>query len=216
MEDQDPARSFLADLPRPRAELFDCHILTRKSTEVAPIEIDLSDVPSPHSLRNRLGRVLWTVVWLLLFRPSPRPFHGWRRCLLRIFGARIGWGCHPHASVRIWAPWNLEMGDYSTLAPFVDCYCVDRIKIGPHATVSQYSYLCSASHDILHPQLRLITAPIEVGAKAWVCADVCIGPGVAVGEGAVVGVRSTVLSDVAPWTVVAGSPAAYVRDRAVS
>jgi putative colanic acid biosynthesis acetyltransferase WcaF len=56
--------------------------------------------------------------------------------------------------------------------------------------------------------MPLIVAPIVIGSNAWVAADVFVGPGVTVGEGAVVGARSTVIHDVAPWTVVAGSPAA--------
>ena len=105
------------------------------------------------------------------------------------------------------------MGDHSCLAPEVDCYCVAPIKIGAHATVSQYSYLCTASHDIEHPQMPLVTAPIIIGDGAWITADVFIAPGVTIGEGAVVGARSSVFSDVPPWTVVAGNPAGFLKQR---
>jgi putative colanic acid biosynthesis acetyltransferase WcaF len=177
------------------------------------MRVDVSNCPSPHSLRNRLGRVLWAFVWALFYRPSPKVFHGWRRFLLRLFGAQIGKGSHPHASVRVWAPWNLKMGDHSCLSHFVDCYCVAPITIGAHATVSQYSYLCTASHDIEDPHLALVTAPIVIGEGAWITADVYIGPGVTVGDGAVVGARSSVFKDVPPWTVVAGNPAREMRKR---
>ena len=133
------------------------------------------------------------------------------RFLLRLFGAKIAPHAHPHPSAKIWAPWNLEMGEYSCLSHEVDCYCVDRIKIGPHATVSQYSYLCTATHDIEHPHMPLVTAPIEIGAGAWVTADVFVGPGVTIGEGAVIGARSSVFRDVPPWTVAAGNPAREIR-----
>lgn len=165
------------------------------------------------SWRNRLGRVVWGAVWLLLYRLSPRPLHAWRRLLLRLFGARVGRGAHPYPSAKIWAPWNLDMGSGSCLADDVDCYCVDRVTLGAHATVSQYSYLCTASHDFEDPAMPLVTAPIVIGAKAWVAADVFVGPGVTVGEGAVVGARASVFRDVPPWTVVAGNPAAAMRQR---
>jgi putative colanic acid biosynthesis acetyltransferase WcaF len=155
---------------------------------------------------SRARRVAWKIVWLLLYRPSPRPFHAWRRLLLRAFGARIAAGAHPYAAARIWAPWNLTMAVNSCLSDDVDCYCVAPITIGPFATVSQYSYLCSASHDYRDPTMPMVLAPIDIGAEAWVAADVFIGPGVAIGEGAVVGARSTVTHDVPAWTVVAGSP----------
>ena len=157
--------------------------------------------------------MLWGGVWLLFYRPSPKPLHFWRRFLLRLFGARIGSHAHPHASARIWAPWNLEMGDYSCLSHYVDCYCVALIKIGAHATVSQYSYLCTASHEIEAADMPLVTASIQIGEGAWIAADVFVGPGVKIGEGAVVGVRSTVLKDVEPWTVVAGNPAQFIKRR---
>jgi len=175
--------------------------------------VDVSKCVSRHSWRNKSGRALWAIVWRLLFLPTPKVLHGWRRFLLRMFGATIGPGVHVHPSVRIWAPWNLEMGEHSCLAPRVDCYCVERICIGEHATVSQYTFLCTASHDYRQPHLPLVTAPITIGAGVWVCADVFVGPGVQIGDGAVVAARSTVVRDVTPWTVNAGNPARMLKAR---
>jgi len=169
--------------------------------------------PSPHSFRNKLGRTAWGVIWLVLFRPSPKPLHGWRRMLLRLFGARLGHQATVHASVRIWAPWNLEMGDHSCLSPGVDCYAVDRIRIGARATVSQYSFLCTAGHDPDSADMTLVTAPITIGDHAWVAADAFVGPGVSIGEGAVVGTRASVFKDVPAWTIVVGNPARPLRQR---
>jgi putative colanic acid biosynthesis acetyltransferase WcaF len=169
--------------------------------------------PSPHSRANQLMRVFWRTVWLLAYRPSPKIFHGWRRFLLRIFGAKIAKDAYPHPSVKIWAPWNLEMGPHSSLGPDVDCYCVDKVIIGAGATVSQYSFLCAATHDYRDRCMPLVTAPILIGERAWVAADVFIGPGVTIGEGAVVGARSSVYRNVEPWTVVGGNPASILKRR---
>lgn len=169
--------------------------------------------PSPHTRSNRAVRALWSLVWLLLFRPSPKPLHSWRRCLLRLFGSRLGHGVVVHASARVWAPWNLEMGDHSSLGPFVDCYCVDRICLGRCVTVSQYSFLCAASHDIEAPDMPLITAPIVLCDHVWIAADAFVAPGVTVGEGAVVAARTSVFRAVPAWTVVAGNPAKTLRLR---
>jgi putative colanic acid biosynthesis acetyltransferase WcaF len=106
------------------------------------------------------------VAWTILFRPSPRIFNGWRRTLLRFFGGRIGRGVVLRPSARIWAPWNLEMGPYSTLGDQVDCYSVDAIRIGAYATVSQYGFLCASSHDPDSPDMTLTTAPIVIGDHA--------------------------------------------------
>lgn len=169
--------------------------------------------PRQLTLANKLLRLLWRTVWVLLFRPSPQMFHGWRRFLLRLFGAKVGRGTVVYPTTQVWAPWNLNVGDHSCLSHFVDCYCVDKVNIGHKATVSQYSYLCTASHDYNDPAMPLITASITIENNAWVTADVFVGPGVTIGEGAVVGARSTVTKDIMPWTVVAGSPPKLVAHR---
>lgn len=175
--------------------------------------VDRSRATSPFSRRQQLARAVWEVVWRVFFRSSPRWLHGWRRWLLRMFGARIGRGARIYPTARIWAPWQLELGDFSCVGPEVDCYCVAPIRLGSHAVVSQYSYLCSASHDIGLPNLPLVMAPIVIGEGAWVAADVFVGMGVTIGAGAVVGARASVFKEVAPWTVVGGNPARFLKVR---
>lgn len=170
--------------------------------------------PAHITLKNRIARLMWSVVCNTLYRFSPAIIHGWRRFLLRCFGAQVGAGAHPYPGAKIWAPWNLTMEKDSCLADNVDCYCVAPIRIGAGATVSQYSYLCAASHDYHSPAMPLIVAAIVIESRAWVAADVFVGPGVKIGEGSVVGARSTVLSDVEPWSVVVGSPAKGIGKRA--
>ncbi|MET7318959.1 hypothetical protein ABZX83_27055, partial [Streptomyces thermoviolaceus] len=55
------------------------------------------------NLSNRLRRAVWGVAYVLLFRFSPRPLHGWRALLLRSFGAKLGPHVHVYPRVRIWA-----------------------------------------------------------------------------------------------------------------
>ena len=171
--------------------------------------------PSQHSFRNKLARALWQVVWALLFRPSPRLCFGWRRALLRAFRADIGKGAKIMPSARIWAPWNLTIKEHGAIGEHVDCYNVAPITIGSHATVSQYAHLCAATHDITHPNMRLVTAPITIRDAAWVCAGAFVSMGVTVEEGAVCGARAVVVKDVPPWTVVAGNPAQEIKTREI-
>jgi putative colanic acid biosynthesis acetyltransferase WcaF len=176
----------------------------------------LSKVASSHSLRSRVVRRWWNLVWLLLFRPTPVAFFGWRRFLLRVFGADLSKTCVIYPSVKIWAPWNLTMKASSCLADYVDCYCVAPIFIGENATVSQYTFLCTASHDYTKRDMPLIAKNIVVASRAWVCADVFVGPGVVIGEGAVVLARSVAVHDLEPWSVCAGHPAKKIKDRQYS
>jgi putative colanic acid biosynthesis acetyltransferase WcaF len=177
--------------------------------------VDVSHVPSAHSVRNRIGRALWGVVWLILFRCSPRTLHRWRNLLLRLFGANVDKTAVVYPSARIWAPWNLSMGPHSCLADDVNCYNLTRIVIGAHSVVSQSSYLCGGTHDFERPNLPLITAPIVIEDQVWIAADVFVGPGVTIGQGAVVGARSSVFGDLPPWKVCVGSPAKPIKDRVI-
>lgn len=165
------------------------------------------------STNNRLARALWAIVYLFLFRPSPRVFHAWRAFLLRCFGAKIGSSVRVYSSARIWAPWNLTMQDGSCLGEYVDCYSVAGIVLQKNAVVSQYSFLCAASRDISSLEKPLVVGEITIGENAWVAADAFVGPGISIGEGAVVSARASVFKDVESWTVVGGNPAVFIKQR---
>jgi putative colanic acid biosynthesis acetyltransferase WcaF len=167
------------------------------------------------TLSIQVRRILWTCVCFLLYRPTPNVMHAWRRFVLRMFGATIGRGAHPYPRARIWAPWNLRMGIGSCLANDVDCYNVAEIFIDDGATVSQYAFLCSASHDFRDANMPLIAAPIAIHRRAWVTACAFVGPGVQVGEGAVIGACSVVTNHVEPWSIVVGNPARRTGTRVI-
>ena len=105
------------------------------------------------------------------------------------------------------------MGDHSTIAPDVDCYCAGPISIGSHSTVSQYSYLCGASHDFEMSNMPLEVGKIVIGPQVWIAADVFVGPNVEIGEGTVVGARSSVMRSLPGWKLCVGTPARPIRDR---
>lgn len=178
------------------------------------LRIDLSNYHDRLSLSNKLLRMVWNMVYWILFRPAVGPqFYKWRILLLRSFGGDVDWSAHVYASAKIWAPWNLVMKRNACLASSVDCYNVDKVIVGESAVISQKVYLCTASHNITDPLHPLITAPITIEDQAWVAADAFVGMGVTVGEGAVVGARAVVVKDVAPWTVVGGNPARFIKKR---
>lgn len=165
------------------------------------------------SFRNRIARLLWGMVYLFFFRYSPRPLHGWRRILLRFFGASIGKGVHVYPGVRIWAPWNLEIDDYSGVGDGVQLYSQGLIKIGKYVVVSQGTYLCAGTHDYREPGFPLITKPIHIEDHVWVAAEAFIHPGITIGEGTVVGARSVVNRSLPSWKVCSGNPCIILKDR---
>ena len=166
------------------------------------------------SLYNKSYRFIWNLCYIFLFRPfTPKIFNKWRILLLKIFGSKICWSSGVYASSKIWAPFNLKLGKNSWLGPYTIVYNVDMISIKDNVVVSQYSYLCTASHDFENTLFPLIHRKIEINNHVWVGADVFIGMGVVLGEGSIVGARSSVFKDIESNTIVGGNPAKFIKYR---
>ncbi len=166
------------------------------------------------SLQHRLFRLAWNITWALLGKWTPVPLHGWRRLLLVTFGAKLAPTARIYPHTSIWFPPNLTMGNHSVMGPGVMCYNMDRVSIGDYAIISQRAHLCGGTHDPDDPHFQLVPKPICVGDKAWVAAEAFVGPGVTLGEGAVLGARGVCVKNLAAWTIHAGNPSRYLRDRA--
>ena len=160
--------------------------------------------PGHVALSVKAKRAVWNVVCFCLFRPFPtKIFRPWRIFLLKLFGA-------------IWAPWNLQMGHRACLGPDVICYNQDTVLLEDDVVVSQYSYLCTASHDVDMLNTAddsLITAPIWIREKAWIGSKAFIGLGVCIGKAAVVGATASVYKSVEDYLVVGGNPAKIIKKR---
>lgn len=151
--------------------------------------------------------------WSALARWTPATFNAWRVFLLRLFGAEIGCGADVASSARIWLPRHLRLGECSTLGPDVDCYNMDIVEIGSGTVISQRAVLCGGTHDITDVAFPLITRRIKIGCRAWIAAEAFVGPGVAVGDGAVLGARGCAFSPLDAWTIYAGNPARAIGPR---
>ena len=113
-------------------------------------------------------------------------------------------------------PWNLEMHDFACLASGVDCYNAAPVVLEAYVTVSQRAYLCTASHNISSTSHEQVASPIIIRKRSWVAAEAFVGPGVTIGEGAIVGARAAVFRDVEPWSVVGGNPAKFLKKRVIN
>ncbi len=165
------------------------------------------------SLANKAARVLWALAWLVLCRWTPPPLWGWRRAVLRLFGARLGAQTRVYGSTRVWLPANLELGDGAVLGRRVNCYNQGHIAIGARAVVSQDASLCASTHRVEDPAFPLVLRPIRIGADAWIAAEAFVGPGVTVGDGAVLGARGVAMRDLEPWSYYSGNPAELLKPR---
>jgi putative colanic acid biosynthesis acetyltransferase WcaF len=168
---------------------------------------------SPWTFRQNMVRALWMVTSKVLFRPSFHNWYGWRRLLLRMFGATIGRDVRIRPTVHIEIPWNLDIREGAVVGDWAILYSLGPITIGRRAVVSQYAHLCAGTHDYHYRDFPLLRPPIIVGDGAWIAADAFVGPNVTVGAGTVVGARSSVFKDLPPNVVAVGNPAVPVKRR---
>jgi len=181
-------------------------------TSMPSNEVKQNRSASKYSGKEKLLRVLW-MAGRLVFRLSPRPCFGFRRWWLRLFGAQVGSQVHIYPSAHIYFPWNLSIGDWSSIGEWALIYNLGRVTIGAKSTVSQRVHVCAGTHDYRDPTMPLLKPPVSIGDNVWVCADAFVGPGVKLGDGAVIGARAVVVKDVEAWTVVAGNPARVIKRR---
>ena len=167
------------------------------------------------SLGNRLTRVVWIAAWLVLARYTPPPLHAWRRLILRAFGARVGKGARVHASVSVWLPANLDLGENVLIGPGARIYNQGAITIGARTVISQRAHLCASTHDIHDPNFQLVLRPITIGAGCWVAAEAFVGPGVTMNDGAVLGARAALFDHAEADGVYSGNPASLRKPRAL-
>ena len=171
---------------------------------------------SEYSTGQKIRRQLWRWTEVAVFRWSPRVAFGWRRWVLRRFGASVGDGVKVEPSVTFFDPALATLEDHVVIGDGVDFYNVGPIRIGRATMVSRYARLCSGSHDFRSPSFDLLKPPIDIGSDVWICAGAFVGPGVTVGDRAVVGAHAVVMRDVPATSIVAGNPGRVVGDRDTS
>lgn len=178
-------------------------------------KLDAFTLPKNFRGRSSIIVQLWWVVQSTIFSCSPQAMYGWRRFLLRLFGAKIGSDVIIRPSARITYPWKLSVGDNSWIGDDVVLYSLAQISISNNAVISQGSYLCTGSHDYQAESFDIYAEPITIEAEAWVATDVFIAPGVAVGRGAVIASRSSVYKNMPEGMICMGCPAIPIKPRLV-
>lgn len=175
------------------------------------VSVDLTQSKSAWSLKIKFLRMSWFLLGFVFY--LPKQFSLARVLLLRLYGAKIGKACLVCANVKIWMPWNLELGDYVAIGKGVEIYNFGKVSIGNQSLISQRSFLCTASHDYTHPHYPLIWKNIEIGSQCWLAAEAYVGPGVKIGDGSIIGARSVVTKNIPDWQVCAGNPCKIIKER---
>lgn len=165
-----------------------------------------------YSWPEQCRRVLWTVGEYAI-RLSPRPCFGWRRMVLRLFGAKVGQAVNFYSSTRFHMPWNVEIGDWAAIGEDAFIYNLGKVYIGAGASVAYRAHICAGTHDFSDPALPLLKPPVTIEDNAWIGTEAFIGPGVTVCKGAIVGARAVVMKDVPAMHIVGGNPARQIGVR---
>lgn len=114
---------------------------------------------------------------------------------------------------------NVSVGSGSLLmCACAPIYIGDNVMFGPCVTVitgdHRMDYVGKYLIDVRGPdKLPENDQPVIFEGDNWIGANATILKGVTVGEGAVVAAGAVVTKNVAPYTVVGGVPAVYLKDR---
>ena len=176
------------------------------------LDISKNRSAQKYSRKEMLIRILWGF-GKILFKLTPRPCFGLRAWLLRVYGAQLGKNFRTYASTQIYYPWNLMVGDDTSLGEWTLIYNLGPITIGSRTTVSQRAHLCAGTHDYNDPAMPLLKPPITIGNEVWICADVFVGPNVQIADRAIIGAASAVFRNVGKSLVVGGNPAEFLAKR---
>lgn len=176
-------------------------------------ELKIFKLPKNFRGRNAVVVQSWWFIQFIFFKNSPQFLYGFRRFLLRLFGAKIGRKVVIRPSARITYPWKLTIGDYAWIGDEVVLYSLGEIEIGANTVISQRSYICTGSHNYLKLDFPIFTKKVTIEEECWLATDVYIAPGVTIGKGTVVGARSSVYKDLPENKICMGSPAKIIRAR---
>lgn len=154
-----------------------------------------------------LRRWYWNWIGSLLFRVSFHNWYGVRRVLLRLAGARVSSSFRARPTSLILDPWGLVAGRETAVGDRAVLDCTNGISLGDFVTISQHALLWTTSSP------EVTGGPIRVENDGWVSTEAFVGPGVVVGEGAILGARSAARTSLAPWTIFGGDPASALKSR---
>ncbi|MEL6920974.1 MAG: WcaF family extracellular polysaccharide biosynthesis acetyltransferase [Pseudomonadota bacterium] len=178
------------------------------------VRLDLFENPEFSRGASRVKELFWLAVSAVLFE-SWLPGSGWRRQVLRAFGADIGKGVIIKPRVRVKFPWRLKIGDHSWIGEAVWIDNLAQVTVGSHCCLSQGAYLCTGSHDWTDPKFKLTTHPIEIGHGCWVGAKASLAPGTVLEDGVVVAMGKCVSGVLEGWTIHAFATVKSAKKRSL-
>lgn len=166
---------------------------------------------------RKIRRLCWVIVEKTLFRFSPFICWGWRRFLLRCFGAKIAKTATIGRLARIEDPWNLTMGERSMICNHTWIMCQAPVILEEQVLVGEYTKILTGSHQTNSLSYKGIVSGVTIKKNAWVASNAMLISGgyktLKIGEGAVISAGAVVFNNVKPMAIMIGNPAKHIADR---
>lgn len=117
----------------------------------------------------------------------------------------------------------LVFGEDVQLNDYVHIGAVERVEIGSQVLIASRVFISDHNHGeyaspdpasapTTPPALRpLVSKPVRIGDRVWLGEQVCVLPGVSIGDGAIVGAGSVVTRDIPRNSIAVGNPARVIR-----
>lgn len=162
-----------------------------------------------------MKRGLWYFTNAFVFTSWCFPFSGIKVWLLRIFGAKVGYGVTIKPRANIKYPWHLTIGNHVWIGEGVWIDSLVSVNIGNHVVLSQGAMLLTGNHNYKKTSFDLVLGEIILEDGVWIGAKSVVGPGVTCKSHSVLSVSSVASSNLEAYTIYRGNPAVKVKERVV-
>ncbi|WP_339865810.1 WcaF family extracellular polysaccharide biosynthesis acetyltransferase [uncultured Algoriphagus sp.] len=159
---------------------------------------------------SKFKETVWYIFkWIIFLSAFPFP-SSLKVQILRLFGAKIGFGLVIKPRVNIHFPWKLVVGDNVWIGEEAFLLNFELLTIGNNVCLSQRAFLCGGNHDYRDPAMKYRNGPITLDNGCWVGASVFVGPDVVIGMDSVIAAGSIITKSIPENSIFRGNPAVNV------
>ncbi|HTF28166.1 MAG TPA: WcaF family extracellular polysaccharide biosynthesis acetyltransferase [Flavitalea sp.] len=179
-------------------------------------KIDLSDFSiGDYDSGPKWKILIWTFInYFIFYTALPWPY-GFKRFLLKLFGAKLGRNLIIKINVRIKYPWKLIIGNNCWIGEDVWIDNLDDVVIGSNVCLSQGSMLLTGNHDYTISSFPYRLGKITIHDGVWIGARSVVCPGVTCQLNSILTVNSVANKDLSLMTIYSGNPAQPLRKRVI-
>ena len=153
--------------------------------------------------------------FIMHFLPETSLF-GFKRCLLRLSGVKLGKNVRVCSSALVIGTGELEIGDNTWIGHRCIISATSSIVIGKNVDIAPNVFIGNGTHGITPERDRVadveLSRDVKVGDGCWLCAGCMVLPGVSIGSKCVVAAGSVVTRSFGTMKLLAGVPASIKRE----